>query len=49
MRMASLIQGCLHISIESLKGTDEEVENEFARLWGITQYYLETVHQVEFK
>jgi hypothetical protein len=46
--MAALIQGCLHIDIYKLEGTDDEKETEFARLWGMTKYYLETIHQVNF-
>lgn len=43
LRMAALIRGCLHCDIETMN------EDEFAIAWGQTKYYLEVVHQVEFK
>jgi len=47
--MAALIRGCLFVDTDKLTGTDEEKANEFYKLWGQTKYYLETVHQVQFK
>ena len=47
--MASLIRGCLHVDTDNLTGSESEQESEFIKLWSQTQYYLTTIHQVEFK
>ena len=47
-RMAALIQGCFHVDVDELQGTDEQKIEKFMKLWGRAKYYLEKVNQVTF-